>query len=487
MFGCIFLPKFHLQAALRWHDVRGPAVVVDEATLKGVVSEVSEEAEAKGIVTGMTSAQAMARDTGIVIRPRSPAQEQCLNQILVQTALTLSPDVELSCDGACVADLRHVGKGTCWQQLADQQIARLRTHGLRAVVGIAPTPDLAHLAAHGAQPSAVVYDGGAFASGLPIEALEPPENLLHILCGWGIRSVGEFLALPKGETIERLGPEAEALRRKVSGRNKRLLRLVRTAPDYAEAFDFDCEVETVEPLLFLLRRFLDALCERLRAVYRVAQSLVLCLPLEDGSSHERVFCIPVPTAEVEVLFRILHTHLEDLHLAKRPIGVRLNIQAALPAKDQLQLFESALRDPNRFGETLAKLKAFLGNDSVGVPARSDTHRPDSYRLAECFAAKMDTGKKPACPSEPPRGLFLRRYRPALPSAVHIKDGRPASMESSMTCGIIRECAGPYRLSGNWWDSEGWQQEEWDVALAKGGLYRLSRREAVWKVEGCYEG
>jgi len=176
-----------------------------------------------------------------------------------------------------------------------------------------------------------------------------------------------------------------------------------------------------------------------------------------------------------------------LQLAKRPIGVRLNIQATLPAKDQLRLFQSALRDPNRFGETLAKLKAFLGNDSVGVPARSNTHRPDFYMLADCFAAETEIGKKPACPSEPPRGLSLRRYRPALPSAVRMKNGRPASVKSSAACGIICVCAGPYRLSGNWWDNERWQQEEWDVALAKGGLYRLSRHGPEWKVEGCYEG
>ena len=55
----------------------------------------------------------------------------------------------------------------------------------------------------------------------------------------------------------------------------------------------ECEIETVEPLLFLLRRFLESLCERLRAVYRVAQNMALCLPLEDGSSHERTFCLPV--------------------------------------------------------------------------------------------------------------------------------------------------------------------------------------------------
>jgi protein ImuB len=487
MFGCIFLPRFRLQAALRWHEVCGPAVVVDEATLKGIVLEINEEAAAKGVAAGMTSAQAMARDTGITIRPRSPAQEQCLNQILLETALALSPDVELSCDGVSLADLRRVGRGMCWQQLADQQIACLRAQGLCALVGIAPTPDLAHLAARGAQPTAVVYDTSAFASDLPIEALEPSEELLQILHGWGVRHVGEFLALPKGETVARLGPAAEALRRKVSGRNKRLLHLVRTPPEFAEAYDFECEIETVEPLLFLLRRFLDGLCERLRAVYRVAKSMVLCLPLENGSSHERTFCIPVPTAEVEVLFRILHTYLEDLHLAKRPIGVRLHIQATLPARDQLQLFENALRDPNRFGETLAKLKAFLGNDSVGVPGRSNTHRPDSYVLADCFDAATQPAKEPLFSCEPPRGLSLRRYRPSLSTTVQMKDGCPVSMESSAVHGIIHECAGPYRLSGNWWDSERWQQEEWDVALAEGRLYRLSHHEATWKIEGCYDG
>jgi protein ImuB len=486
MFGCIFLPRFRLQAALRWHDARGPAVIVEETTLKGIVSEVSEEAAAKGIAPGMTSAQALARARDLIIRLRSPAQEECLNQILIQTALALSPDVELCCDGACVADLRCVRKETCWQQLADHQVAQLRTQGLCAMMGIAPTPDLALLAARGAQPAAVIYDPGAFTSGLPIETLDPSEDLLQILRGWGIRRVGEFLALPKAATIERLGPAAEALRRKVSGRNKRLLRLVRSRPEYVEAFDFDGEIETIEPLLFLLRRFLEELCGRLRAVYRVAQRLILRLPLEDGSQHERTFGIPMPTADVEVLFRILNTHLDSLHLPKRPIGVRLAIQAALPAKNQLQLFESALRDPNRFGETLAKLKAFLGNDNVGVPARSDTHRPDSYRLREDFAAESEIHRKPIDVIEPLRGLPLRRFRPTVPSSVRVKEDCPSFLESPVVRGAIRQCAGPYRLSGNWWDNEHWQQEEWDVAVARNGLYRLSRHGTIWKIEGCYE-
>jgi protein ImuB len=354
------------------------------------------------------------------------------------------------------------------------------------MMGVAPTPDLAFLAARGARPSAVIYNPGAFASSLPIETLEPPDEFLRILHGWGIRRVGEFLALPKMETIERLGPTAEALRRKVSGRNKRLLRLFRPVPEYAEAFDFDCEIETIEPLLFLLRRFLEGLCGRLRTVYRVAQRMVLRLPLENGASHDRVFSIPAPTADVEVLFRILHTHLEDLKLPERPIGVRLSLQAGAPARDQLQLFESALRDPNRFGETLAKLKAFLGNEHVGVPARGNTHRPDSYVLEECFTRPKQKREDTREAIAPLRGLPLRRFRPAISSLVCVQDGRPISLKSSVARGAIHSYVGPYRLSGNWWDRESWQQEEWDVALAKGRLYRLSRHDTIWKIEGCYE-
>jgi protein ImuB len=60
------------------------------------------------------------------------------------------------------------------------------------------------------------------------------------------------------------------------------------------------------------------------------------------------------------------------------------------------------------------------------------------------------------------------------------------LKSSVARGAIHSYVGPYRLSGNWWDRESWQQEEWDVALAKGRLYRLSRHDTIWKIEGCYE-
>ena len=79
--------------------------------------------------------------------------------------------------------------------------------------------------------------------------LDPSEDLLQILRGWGFVG-GRISGLAESGNHRAPGSGSGALRRKVSGHNKRLLRLVRSRPEYVEAFDFDGEIETIEPLLF---------------------------------------------------------------------------------------------------------------------------------------------------------------------------------------------------------------------------------------------
>lgn len=487
MFTCLLLPNFRLQAALRWREVPGSAAVVDEQT--DLLLEINAAAWAHGIAPGQTGPQAMARDGRILLLPPARAQEDCLNHLLVDRAMGLAPEVEHTARGAVIADLSRAAKTLCWQQLADALIAQFRADALTLQVGVASTPDLALLAARGADPSAIVYDSPAFVAPLPIAALEPSESVRQILADWGVATVGELLRLPRSGVVERLGAEADSLLHRVSGRHKRPLRLVRLRPEYAEAFDFDYDIETSAPLLFLLRRFLNDLTARLRGAGRVARQMVLVVPLDDGSRHERTFCIPSPTADVETLYRILDTHLETLQLPQRPVGLRLRLEDTLPAKDQLQLFESALRDPNLFGETLARLKAFLGNDCVGVPIPADTHEPDQFTMGEFFSSRP--GGERLQEDTPPylssrRGLPLRRCRPARSARVVMQDGRPFGLASEIATGAVASCAGPYRLSGAWWDVQVWELEEWDVELEDGEVFRLARRGRCWTVEGCYE-
>jgi len=479
MFACLLLPTFRLQAALRWREAHGSAALAEGAAAKSFLSEVNAEARLRGIVPGMTPAQAMARDRSVQILNPVPAQEQCLRELLLETVRSLSPEVENGHAGTVIADLRRAARAQCWQQLSERLVEQLAAQKLLAQMAVAPTPDLAQLAAEGARPAAVIYDGSAFITQLPLEALKPSEPLLTILRDWGISNVGEFLKLPRESLVERLGPEARELFNRVLLRRTRPLRLVRTEPVYAETFDFEHEIENSEPLLFLLRRFLESLSARLRAVFRVADQLTLHLPMEKGPVHERTFAIPAPTADVETLYRVLATYLETLQLTQRPIGVGLTLRPIRPEKSQFQLFETAVRDPNRFGETLARLKALLGNECVGFPVAEDTHQPDQFRVRETFGenAREET---------PARGLPLRRYRPAIAARVELIQGTPALLESPLVSGAIGNASGPFRLSGDWWDRRRWETEEWDIALADGGLYRLSRQRREWRIEGCYE-
>ena len=53
--------------------------------------------------------------------------------------------------------------------------------------------------------------------------------------------------------------------------------------------------------------------------------------------------------------------------------------------------------------------------------------------------------------------------------------------------VVR-CAGPWRSSGEWWDTARWSREEWDVALDDTTLVRLVHDplHATWYLDGAYD-
>jgi len=483
MFAVVLLPTFRLQAALRFRtELHARAVAITDGD-KGAAVEVSPAASASGVRAGMPGVQALARCPELILLPRALAAERTTQAALIELGGSLSPEVEATADGCVTVDLRGA-KITDWPQWCEAVVTHLAGLDLRGKVGVAPNPDLAFLAARRAEPFLVVQAPAIFLAQLAVAEIEPPPHLHALLRDWGIHTLGQLTSLPRGELADRLGPDADRLWQRASGQTTRLLRLVRPVEEFAEAFDFEQEIETVEPLLFLLRRFLDQLTLRLAAAHRVAARLLLTLPLDDDTTHERVFTIPAPTDDAEILFRILHSHLESLQLAAHPTGVRLLIESARPDHQQLRLFESALRDPNRFGETLARLAAIVGAENVGVAEVADTHRPDAFRLVE---PRFHQPREAASPA-PSRaiGLPLRRYRPPIAAQVRVVRQEPVEVSSAPATGRVTDTLGPYRASGGWWERERWGVEEWDVEIAGHGLYRLRREDQIWVVEGCYD-
>src|SRR3984893_2446661 len=148
------------------------------------------------------------------------------------------------------------------------------------------------------------------------------QEILAILHKWGIHTLGQLAALDKEELRIRLGAHAVRLWERANGTATRPLKFVQSPETFAESFEFDHEIETAEPLLFILRRFLEQLSLRLSSIYLVARELTLTITFlgeqtnasaartaDAACTYERVFKIPQPTNAADLLFRILQTHL----------------------------------------------------------------------------------------------------------------------------------------------------------------------------------
>src|SRR5207245_1209383 len=193
-------------------------------------------------------------------------------------------------------------------------------------------------------------------------------------------TLGQLAALDKEELRTRLGADADRLWERANGTATRLLKFVQPPEAFDESFEFDHEIETAEPLLFMLRRFLEQLALRLNAIYLVAKELTLCISFSNQQTYKRVFKIPQPTNDVDLLFRMLQTHLENFKSEHSIVAVALSAQPIRPASQQFGLFETALRNPQQLYETLARLSALLGSDRVCIPVLEETHRPDAFRM-----------------------------------------------------------------------------------------------------------
>jgi protein ImuB len=481
-YAVLYAPNFRLQASLRHspHLTGEPFALVEVATGgKARVSEVNPPALECRVEIGMTPTQAAARCPDIRLLSGDAGHERSAQAILLQYAEEISPFVEVTGPGVVTVELpsgRETGEG----ELKARLIQPLCSLGLDIRVGVAGTPFLALLASRVARPVRAVEDPATFLAPLPVEALQLSVELASTLRTWGIKTIGELRALPVRETCERLGPEAVAVWERATGGQPRPLDLVKPVESFSEASDLEQGIETLEPLLFLLRRFLEQIIARLQATYLVAGKLRLGLKFENGSPYHRVFTIPQPTRNVDLLFRMLHTHLENFTSEAPIVSVELSARPIRPTAEQYDLLERGLKDPHQLAETLARLDALLGTKRVGTPELEPSRHPDAFHLRPYDA------NAPSLPESemPPLGVPWLRFRPVIEARVVLHDEEPTYLYSTLITGNIRERRGPWRIASDWWGQRGWSREEWDIET-EDGLYRLVRVGSEWFLDGIY--
>jgi len=403
---------------------------------------------------------------------------------LLELARGFTPRVEARGPSPVLLDLS--GLGRLWPQPEALGRALLTAGAERAIevqVALAFSPATALLLARARPGLTTVAAGGEAAAlaPLPLSLLDLQPEHADVLRGWGLRTIGDLARLPARGLAERFGPDGPRLLRLARGEDDALLMRAPLPERFEMTLELDWPVEGLEPLAFLLARVLEPLCAALVARGRKAAALEVSLGLVDGTTHARRLAPAAPSVEPRTWRTLalldLETHPPRDAIAR--IAARAEPTPARAA--QFSLLDPALPSPERLAETLARLHEWTVDGRAGTPHLLDTHRPGAFAVSS-FAPGPG---RPAAQTPPsPARSSLRVFRPPRPALVELSGGRPVSVEAAGIRGPVTGCAGPWRTSGDWWDVA-FSREEWDVALARGGVYRifLDRLRGSWFVEG----
>jgi nucleotidyltransferase/DNA polymerase involved in DNA repair len=175
MFATIYLPNFHLQAAMRHQPelCSKPVALLDENEKKAVIIQLNEVAAKVGVCTGMTPSQGLGRCLSLIVKTRARSQEKLIDEILLHYGFTLSPYVESTTPGVCTVQFTDNRDLTPKLSRVIEQLTRCE---IIAQAGIAPSPDASFLAAHLAQPVLEIENAKEFLAPLPIETLAVAEG-----------------------------------------------------------------------------------------------------------------------------------------------------------------------------------------------------------------------------------------------------------------------------------------------------------------------
>ena len=435
--ACLSVPALPLQLLLRlhpdWQD--HPTAVVAEEKSRGAILYVNRAAARAGVRPGWRYGAGLSLVSGL--RAGVVAEETVAAEVarLAERLQRFTPQVEPSPTQAGVfwlgaAGLRRVSPSL--QAWAAAVLAAVREAGFEAalVVGFSRFGSyaVARTQSHVAECGATVF---AAASGereavrrVLLARLSLAPEAGERLAQLGIRTVGEFAALPEAGILERFGAPAQQLHRMARGvlgdgmasgapASGRQARLPREHPLPLESqpplvpLPLESQLPLVplpllEPaaqtilleypeadltaLLFLIKSRLHPLLGVLAQRRQGLAGLELRLKLEgrpegrlegDGQRLERVRPA-APTLDAALILELVRLRLEGVTLAQGVVAVGLLALGGPAPPEQLRLFSEHPRRDLRAGEqALARLRAEFGEQATVRAELKDGHLPEA--------------------------------------------------------------------------------------------------------------
>ncbi|MGK5672294.1 DNA polymerase Y family protein [Micromonospora sp. URMC 106] len=475
----------------------------------------SERARAEGVRRGLRKREAQGRCPQLTVVEYDPGRDTRAFEPVVAAVEELVAGVEVVRPGACAVAARGPSRYLGGEEAAAERIVEhvAQACAVESQVGIADGVFAAGLAARAGQ---VVPPGETprFLADLPVEALGRPA-LTDLLRRLGVRTLGDFAALPAGDVLARFGFDGALAHRLAAGRDHRPLAVRQPPADLAVTADHDEPLDRVDAAAFAARALAERLHDRLAAHGLACTRLGIEAVTAHGQELHRVWRHDGLLTAAAIADRVrwqLDGWLSGggrggARPARPTAGIiRLRlVPDGVLAQAGLQpgLWGEAGEERERAYRALSRVQGILGPEAVVTAVLGGGRSPaDQVRLVPWGDERL-----PARPGEPPWPGRLPPPAPAvvlpdpLAATVHDAAGEPvvvsarlqvSAAPARLAVGTARPAeivgwAGPWPVDERWWaPAEARRRARFQVCLADGAALLLAVEGGRWLVEAIYD-
>ena len=342
--------------------------------------------------------------------------------------------------------------------------AGLKALGYPPAVGIAPTPEAAHVAARHGLYIHSSKDIREKIGTLGIDSLYLQAAQIQALQKTGFRTAAEVFRLPRKALTRRLGPAVSHYLDRLLGYRPDPCQTFHPPESFSAGADIPETVHT-QGLVFPLKQLVQELCGVLRARDRGVQVLTVELQLAKGTATISL-ALRQATRSESHLMMLLRERLERLQLSSPVRHIRVRASRFLPyvVVQHGLLPTSQASSTAADNDVIERLQARLGADAIkGLKCHQD-HRPEySWSLRELDEPTVYA-------SRPRRPLWL------LPAP------KPCRIDQ------YRILAGPERIESGWWDGKDCRRDYFVVRHPDGSTlwaFQEYKPNPGWYLHGLF--
>jgi len=502
---CLYLPNWLIQRRLAGRPEGERALIVHAGPGRGKPQVVacSHAARKRGVLPGMSLAEAQslwpaAAGRAVRFEEHDPqADRQGLLDLARWCQQQISPRVALD-PGEAPDCLLLDATGCGEERFAEEAMAALAKHGVRAQAVIAGTIGTAWALAHFS-----LGDGlCAVPSGseknalrpLPIEALRLTASIVETLHELRVVRIGQLLALPRSQLPSRFGIEILRQIDRALGSVAEVLNFEPLVEPLVGSWEFESPAADGQVLNAAIEYLLDQLLTKVPTEQFGIQQLQCTLKPVDDPPVVIAIELLRPSARKRDLLELVALRIEQLRLGGEVGRVSVEAVSVRPLvllQDELFGGGPAGAWRQEVNSLLERLGNRLGDKAVLLPVLQPEHQPEYACRYEPWLQAARSRPSPvvndAMESALCRPAFLRA-EPTLIGAMSLMlDGSPLQFEWHGGLYLVEQAWGPERIETGWWRGADVRRDYYLIETSRGERFWMFRNllDESWYLHGIF--